>query len=69
VPDLVEPARRARAFSIFYTGTIGAGAIAPAVYGLAGDALGIPTALVTVAGALLITVPLALALRPSLTPR
>src|SRR6185437_17052411 len=27
VPDLVEPERRARAFGIFYTGTIGAGAI------------------------------------------
>ena len=25
VPELVEPARRARAFSIFYTGTIGSG--------------------------------------------
>ena len=29
VPDLVEPDKHARAFGIFYTGTIGAGAIAP----------------------------------------
>jgi MFS family permease len=29
VPALVEPQRRQRAFSIFYTGTIGAGAISP----------------------------------------
>ena len=38
VPELVEPAKRARAFSVFYTGTIGAGAVAPALYGLVGDA-------------------------------
>jgi MFS family permease len=67
VPELVEPERRARAFGIFYTGTIGAGAIAPAIYGVAGDAFGIPTALMMVAGALLLTLPFALALRPSLT--
>ena len=41
VPDLVAPARHARAFGIFYTGTIGAGAIAPAIYGLVGDAVGL----------------------------
>ena len=38
VPDLVAAERRARAFGIFYTGTIGAGAVAPAIYGLVGDA-------------------------------
>ena len=27
VPELVEPAKRTRMFSIFYTGTIGAGAV------------------------------------------
>ena len=37
VPDLVTPERRARAFSIFYTGTIGSGAVAPALYGVVGD--------------------------------
>ena len=41
VPDLVAPERRARAFSVFYTGTIGAGAVAPAIYGVIGDALGV----------------------------
>ena len=69
VPDLVEPDKRTRAFGIFYTGTIGAGAIAPAIYGVAGDTLGIPTALMMVAGMVLITLPLALALRPSLDGR
>ncbi len=41
VPALVEPQRRRRAFSIFYTGTIGAGAISPAIYGVLGDAVGV----------------------------
>ena len=41
VPDLVEPDKHARAFGIFYTGTIGSGAIAPLLYGLVGDAFGI----------------------------
>jgi len=69
VPDLVPPAKRAHAFSIFYTGTIGSGAVAPAVYGLAGDRLGIPAALMLVAGVLLLTLPLALMLRPALAAR
>ena len=68
VPDLVEPERRTRMFGIFYTGTIGAGAAAPALYGLVGDALGVPIALMVVAGMCLLTIPLALALRPALPP-
>ena len=40
VPDLVEPQWRTRALSIFYTGTIGAGAIAPVLFGRLGDLLG-----------------------------
>jgi MFS transporter, FSR family, fosmidomycin resistance protein len=66
VPDLVEPARRQRAFSIFYTGTIGAGAISPALYGLLGDAVGVTTALVVVASFVLVTLPITLVLRPVL---
>src|ERR1035437_5301030 len=42
VPDLVDPARHTCAFSIFYTGSIGAGAVSPAIYGLLGDAVGVP---------------------------
>ncbi len=41
VPDLVTPEWRTRALSIFYTGTIGSGAIAPTLYGLVGDAFGV----------------------------
>jgi len=66
VPDLVAPERRARAFSIFYTGTIGAGAISPAIYGLLGDAVGVNWALVVVAAIVLATLPLTLLLRPAL---
>jgi FSR family fosmidomycin resistance protein-like MFS transporter len=66
VPSLVEPERRAHAFSVFYTGTIGAGAIAPALYGVAGDALGVPTALTVAAAIVLLTLPLSLALKPAL---
>jgi MFS family permease len=66
VPDLVEPARRQRAFSIFYTGTIGAGAISPAIYGLLGDGVGVTTALVVVASFVLVTLPITLVLRPVL---
>jgi MFS transporter, FSR family, fosmidomycin resistance protein len=67
VPDLVEPARRQRAFSIFYTGTIGAGAISPAIYGLLGDAVGVSSALMVVAAMVLLTLPITLVLRPALS--
>ena len=66
VPDMVAPAKRQRAFSIFYTGTIGAGAISPAIYGLLGDAVGVPTALMVVAACVLLTLPITFALRPAL---
>ncbi len=66
VPELVAPERRARAFGIFYTGTIGAGALAPAVYGLASDAVGVPRMMMLVAAVVLLTLPLSWALRPVL---
>lgn len=66
VPDLVDPARHARAFGIFYTGTIGAGAVAPVLFGFVGDALGLRGAMTLVAALALATIPLALILRPAL---
>jgi len=63
VPDLVAPERRARAFSIFYTGAIGAGATAPILYGAVGDALGVIPAVLIIAGVVLLTLPLSLLLR------
>jgi MFS transporter, FSR family, fosmidomycin resistance protein len=66
VPDLVTPGRHGRAFGIFYTGTVGAGAIAPALYGVAGDVFGLTGAVIIVAATVLLTLPLALILRPAL---
>ncbi len=63
VPELVHADRREFAFGVFYTGTVGAGAVAPALYGIAGDALGPGGALRVVAAVCLLTVPLAVALR------
>jgi MFS transporter, FSR family, fosmidomycin resistance protein len=69
VPDLVTPQWRTRALSIFYTGTIGSGAIAPVLFGRAGDALGLWPALLVVAAMALVTLPLAALLRPALARR
>jgi len=69
VPELVAPDRRERAFSLFYTGTIGGGAIAPVMYGLVGDAIGPAHAILVVAAVCLLTLPLAVALAPSLRDR
>jgi MFS family permease len=66
VPALVRPDRRNRAFSIFYTGTIGAGAVAPILFGFLGDLIGVPRALGVIAAIVLVTLPLALVLRPVL---
>jgi FSR family fosmidomycin resistance protein-like MFS transporter len=66
VPDLVEPARRPRAFGVFYTGTIGAGAVSPALYGALGDAIGVEPTLIAIAAIVLLTLPLTLMLRPAL---
>jgi MFS family permease len=59
VPELVAPARRQRAFSIFYTGGVGAGALAPVLYGLLSDLADVPTMMVLVAAIVLVTLPLA----------
>jgi MFS family permease len=66
VPELVSPERRQRAFSLFYTGAIGAGAVSPALYGLVSDAVGVPAMMVLIAAVVLTTLPLAWALRPAL---
>ncbi|WP_395608728.1 MFS transporter [Pseudomonas sp. B22129] len=59
VPDLAGAGKREQAFAVFYTGTIGGGALAPVVFGGVGDALGVPVALMVLAGMLLLTLPLA----------
>jgi MFS family permease len=66
VAELVPAARRARAFGVFYTLTIGAGAASPALYGLLGDAIGVPRTFAVIAAAVLLVLPLTLGLRPAL---
>src|SRR5205814_8453453 len=63
VPELVAPQRRQRAFSIFYTGGVGAGALAPVLYGLISDLLSVPIMMALVAAIVLTTLPLTWALR------
>ncbi|WP_456025116.1 MFS transporter [Pseudomonas capeferrum] len=59
VPDLASAGKREQAFAVFYTGTIGGGALAPVVFGGVGDALGVPMAVMVLAVMLLVTLPLA----------
>jgi len=59
VPDLAGAGKREQAFAVFYTGTIGGGALAPVVFGGVGDALGVPVAVMVLAVMLLVTLPLA----------
>ena len=66
VPELVAAERRQRAFSIFYTGGVGAGALAPVLYGFASDLADVPTMMLLVAAVVLLTLPLTWRLGPFL---
>jgi MFS family permease len=66
VADLVRPVRRARAYGLYYTLSVGASAAAPVLYGLLGDALGVPAAVLLAAALVLLTIPLCLVLRATL---
>jgi FSR family fosmidomycin resistance protein-like MFS transporter len=66
VPELVAPEKRQRAFSIFYTGGVGAGALSPVLYGAVSDLLSVPAMMVLVAAVVLTTLPLVWGLRPAL---
>ena len=63
VPELVAAERRESAFGVFYTGTIGAGALSPVLYGLVGDTISLSAAMLLVAVVVLLTLPLAWRLR------
>jgi MFS family permease len=65
VADLVAPDRRSRAYGLYYTLSLGASALAPTVYGLIGDAVGVPVTLTVVSLIVLTTIPLCLVLRPA----
>ena len=62
VPELTVPDRTERAFALFYTGTIGSGAISPILYGGLGDLVGAGLATAATALVALAIFPLAFAL-------
>jgi MFS family permease len=66
VPDLTPPEKAEHAFALFYTGTIGSGAISPVLYGFLGDWVGAYGATVATALVALSIFPLAFALAPHL---
>jgi len=66
VPELVPVARRARAFGLFYTVTIGSGALAPTLCGAFSDALGLHVMVPLIAAVVLLVVPSTLPLRGEL---
>ena len=66
VPELTSTDRTERAFALFYTGTIGSGALAPILYGVLGDVAGVVWATAATAVTALATLPLAIALAPKL---
>jgi len=68
VPELAPAHATERAFALFYTGTIGSGAIAPVLYGFLGDHIGVQGATFATALTALAIYPLAIALRAHLAP-
>jgi FSR family fosmidomycin resistance protein-like MFS transporter len=66
VPELTRPERVERAFALFYTGTIGSGAVFPILYGTLADWVGIAWGAAATAITALATCPLAFALAPHL---
>jgi MFS transporter, FSR family, fosmidomycin resistance protein len=66
VAELVSGEQRARAFGVFYTLTIGAGAVSPSLYGLLSDTIGVPRTFAVIAALVLLVLPLTLGLRPAL---
>jgi FSR family fosmidomycin resistance protein-like MFS transporter len=66
VPELAPAGGTEKAFAIFYTGTIGAGATAPILFGVLGDAVGSHVAIMATAITAAVILPLAIALAPRL---
>jgi len=69
VPELAPSGRTEQAFVIFYTGTIGAGAVAPILFGMLGDAVGAQAAMMATAITAAAILPLAIALAQRLSGR
>ena len=66
VPELAPPGQEARAFALFYTGTIGSGALLSVLYSAVGDFAEPASGTMSAAAAALLACPLALLLGPRL---
>jgi MFS family permease len=66
VPDCCALENQRRAFGVFYTATIGAGALSPILFGAVTDHAGLFQMMACLAAFALITLPLAMLLPPSL---
>ncbi|MCC7345848.1 MAG: MFS transporter [Variibacter sp.] len=64
IPRFIVPGEHNRTFGIFYTGTLGCGALAPTVMGLVGDVIGLNGAVIIAGLLALATLPLVLMLAP-----
>ncbi|GGY14858.1 MFS transporter [Paludibacterium paludis] len=58
VPDLIDAPGREKAFALFYSGTIGGGALSPLLFGWLSDHAGLHLALAAVSATVLLTLPL-----------
>ncbi|MGH7056761.1 MAG: MFS transporter, partial [Acetobacteraceae bacterium] len=68
VPELAPADHVERSFALFYTGTIGSGALCPVFYGIIGDALGLSWGTAATALVALFICPLVAVLAPRLVP-
>jgi MFS family permease len=68
VAEFVREDRQSRCFGLFYSLGSAAGALAPLLFGVVSDAIGVAPALLLVALLALLTLPLAFALHPHLRP-
>ena len=66
IGDFVEGDRQARAYGLFYTLGIGAGAVSPLVFGVVSDLWGVATALAAIAGFVVPVLPMCRVLGPRL---
>ena len=69
VPDVATDDNVSRAFALFYTGVIGAGALAPVLFGALADHAGRYAALIATASTALSAIPLAVVLHEKLRER
>ncbi len=68
VADFVSPERRARAFGLFYTLGVAAGAASPSIFGAVSDLAGVTTTIAIIGVGALTTLPLTRILQVSMAP-